>query len=238
MPNTRQSATANSAWAWPPRPKVPSHLRGHLFGDDLRYKVMLGIDYGNVFLREFFVEWRVESTADAAELPWGGGAILSCWSNGGVNYKCQVTRDEVEIWRDNLLPILFLAIDPGVAHVYRLELVGSESYTWFIDGEIVDSGIPEGAYPSFNPNMNFRTKAAWSGSMSRWDYIRYGTIPADAGGDFDSDGDVDDEDLYFFQDCLLGPDADGPGCRWADMNGDGNADGADIRLFVDAMLAP
>ena len=136
-----------------------------------------------------------------------------------------------------MLPIIFVPIEPGAPHTYRLELYGADTYAWFIDGQVVDSGVPEGAFPSSNPSMTWRTKAAWTGSTSRWDYIRYGTIPTDASGDFDSDGDVDDEDLYFFQDCLLGPDADGPGCRWADMNGDGNADGADIRLFVDAMFA-
>ena len=73
---------------------------------------------------------------------------------------------------------------------------------------------------------------------ARWDYVRYGVIPADHSGDFDSNGIVDQSDLYFFVDCLLAPDYDaaGPGCRWADMNGDGKADGADVQLFVRAML--
>jgi len=69
-------------------------------------------------------------------------------------------------------------------------------------------------------------------STTRWDYIRYGTIPDDASGDFDSDGDVDADDAYFFVDCLLGPGSLWPGCAWADMN----ADGDDVQAFVDAML--
>ena len=33
----------------------------------------------------FFVEWVVETTADRSEIPVGGGANISAWSNGGVN---------------------------------------------------------------------------------------------------------------------------------------------------------
>ena len=31
----------------------------------------------------FFMEWVVETDADASELPWGGGAAISAWSQGG-----------------------------------------------------------------------------------------------------------------------------------------------------------
>ena len=44
--------------------------------------------------------------------------------------------------------------------------------------------------------------------------------------------------MLFRSDCLLGPDAAGPGCQWADMNNDGTVNGNDIQLFADAMLAP
>ncbi len=187
---------------------------------------------------EFFIEWSIECDADRSEIPWGGGGLLSAWSNGGVNYHFVIASDQIRFLRDNQLPISYIDIEPGVPHTYRLELYGDEAYIWYIDSQIVDAGLPEGAFPSFNPHMNFRNKAGWLPNTTKWDYIRYGTIPQPASGDFDSSGIVDLEDLYFFNDCLLGPDADGPGCRWADMNGDRLVDGADIGLFVDALLAP
>ncbi len=187
---------------------------------------------------QWFVEWVVETDTDRSEIPWGGGPRLSAWSNGAVNYAFSMAGDQAKLNRDNTLPIIYVDIEPGVPHTYRLELYGDQAYVWYIDSEIVDAGVPEGAFPSFNPHMNFRNKAAWLPNTCKWDYIRYGVIPQPASGDFDSDGDADSDDLYFFQDCLLGPDADGPGCLWADMNGDRQVDGADIPLFVDALLAP
>jgi hypothetical protein len=169
-------------------------------------------------------------------MDWGGGAAISVWSNGPVNYRFTIAADRAELNRDNTLPIIRVPIATGVPHTYRLELVGSTSYTWFIDGQVIDTGLPEGPYPSFNPNMNFRAKAAWVGNTTSWDYIRYGTIPVPHSGDFNSDARVDEADLPFFLDCLLGPGSAWSGCRWADMNADGQADGADIQLFANAMM--
>ena len=109
---------------------------------------------------------------------------------------------------------------------------------WYIDNEIMVSDTPSGPYPAFFPTINWRTRSWWLDNTTEWDYIRYGTIPADGSGDFDSGGVVDQTDVFFFVDCLLGPDADGPGCRWADMNGDTITDGADIQLFAEAMIGP
>lgn len=77
-------------------------------------------------------------------------------------------------------------------------------------------------------------------SINFWDYVRYGVIPPEHSGDFNNNGAIDDTDLYYFVDCLLGPDYDdaGPGCTWADMNADGKADAADIQAFSTAMLNP
>ncbi|MBI5764095.1 MAG: hypothetical protein HZA51_11275 [Planctomycetes bacterium] len=75
-------------------------------------------------------------------------------------------------------------------------------------------------------------------SINIWDYVRYGVIPQEHSGDFNNNGTIDDTDLYYFVDCLLGPDYDaaGPGCKWADLNADGKADAADIQAFANAML--
>lgn len=183
----------------------------------------------------FFVEWRVQTTADKSELNWGGGAALSAASHGDVNYAFKIAADRAELNRDNLLPLAIADIDAGVPHTYRLELVGAVSYVWYIDGQVVDSGSPEGNYPSAEPFIVWRANVAFLPSTTQWDYIRYGTIPADGSGDFDSSGAVDANDVYFFLDCLLGPDSTGPGCRWADMNHDGATNAADIQQFVAAL---
>ncbi len=103
---------------------------------------------------------------------------------------------------------------------------------WYIDGVIVDQGVPEGQFPSFDPQMTWRAKAAWLPNTTVWDYIRYGTIPEDGSGDYDSDDDIDAHDFYFFQDYLLGPTANaGPGGRFADFDGDTDIDLADFAAF-------
>jgi len=186
---------------------------------------------------QFFVEWRVMTDGPKSEFTGVSPASVSAWSFGDVNYLFVIARDQAKLNRDNFLPIVFVDIEPDVPHTYRLELYGDAVYIWFIDGQVVDSGVPEGPYPSFFPAMNWRTKSWLFPNTTQWDYIRYGTIPQPGSGDFDSNGLVDQTDVYFFLDCLLGPDAAGPGCRWADMNNDGAADGADISLFVGAMLA-
>ncbi len=64
-------------------------------------------------------------------------------------------------------------------------------------------------------------------SQTQLDYIRYGVIPVDGSGDFDSDGGIDDNDQFFFEECLdnSGENVDaGPGCRWADFDGDTDVD--------------
>ncbi len=190
-------------------------------------------------VQTFFLQWRAQTDAPNSEMDWGGGAAISVWSYSGVNYLFKVAADRAELNRDNTLPIIRVPIAPGVPHSYYLELVGGASCAWYIDGQLIDSGVPEGAYPSYNPNANFRAKAAFVGNTTSWDYIRYGTIPVAQSGDYDGNGVVDGNDFYFFVDCILSSEADssGPGCRWADMNGDGKADGADIQLFVAAMLA-
>ena len=187
----------------------------------------------------FFIEWRCQADGESSELTWGAPAVFVAGSLGPVDYWFAMARDEVWFTRDiDFAVFLVLDIEPDVPHTYRLEIHGDMLYVWYIDSQVVHSDVPGGAYPANTPSITWHVQSAFLESAVKLDYIRYGTIPVDASGDFDSDGDVDDGDLYFFQDCLLGPDADGPGCRWADMNGDGNADGADIRLFVDAMLAP
>ncbi len=180
----------------------------------------------------FFAEWVVESDADRSEIRWGGGASMALGNSYGIGYAFFIAGDQAKLNRDNSLPIIFVDLEPGVPHTHRLELYGADLYVWYIDGVIVDQGVPEGPFPSFNPRITWRAKASWLPNTTVWDYIRYGTIPEDGSGDYDSDDDIDGHDFYFFQDYLSGPEADaGPGGRFADFDGDTDVDLADFAAF-------
>jgi hypothetical protein len=191
----------------------------------------------------FFVEWVVHSTADRSEIPWGGGAALAVGNDYGICYTFFIAADQAELNRDVHLPAVFVDFDSTIAHTHRLELYnvdgpcGDQCYIWYIDGEIVAEGIPEGAFPSFNPDIVWRAKAAWEGNTTTWQYIRHGLIPVDGSGDYDSDGDVDGDDYYYFAECIERSAPDEPafaGCAWADMDGDGDVDCDDWVIFAAA----
>ena len=58
-------------------------------------------------------------------------------------------------------------------------------------------------------------------------------------GDFDHDGDVDQEDFGDFQACLSGPGVPySPGCADADFNGDGYVDYDDFNAFQPCVSGP
>jgi hypothetical protein len=185
----------------------------------------------------FFVEWRCKTDAPRSEIGGVGGSTINS-VGGGVSYHVTMADDQVRLRRDNSIPWLYLDIAPGVFHTHRVESYGDYLYVYYIDGVEFDSGVPEGAFPNADARIIWGAKMWMTPSTNHWDYVRYGTIPEPGSGDYDSDGDVDDADLAAFHDCLLGPDAAGPGCSWADMDGNGITDGQDIGLFVDALLAP
>ncbi|MHC4063646.1 MAG: hypothetical protein ACYSUI_03990 [Planctomycetota bacterium] len=185
----------------------------------------------------FFVEWRIEADGDRSELPWGAPAVLSAWSQGPVTYWFAIARDQVEFVQDDFVVVLYVDLEPGLPHTLRLELYGARLYVWYIDTEIVHSDVPGALYPSYTPSITWGAQSAYLESNVKWDYIRYGTIPEPGSGDYDSDGTVDLDDLYFFQECLSngGPETDaGPGCRFADFDDDTDVDLDDYAAFAAA----
>jgi hypothetical protein len=181
----------------------------------------------------FFVEWRCISDAPNTEIPGTGGSVLNAVGFNVINHFT-ITEDKVRIWRGNTVPFVFVDIESGVPHTYRVEHYADQLYIYYIDGEIVDSGIPRGGFPNASARIIWGSKMWWTPSTNEWDYVRYGTIPEAGSGDFDSDEDVDLRDFYFFDECVTngGPGVEaGPGCLWADLDGDGDVDFADMGLF-------
>ncbi len=187
----------------------------------------------------FFSEFRVLTDGDRSEIPGGAPTVVAMSCFCAVNYHVTVARDLVKFLRDVDLPIWLIDIEPGVPHTYRIEL-HPDRYAFYIDGDVADEGVPEGPFPAHDSRISWRGRSWYLPCHNAWDYIRYGVIPEDASGDYDSDDDVDRRDFYFFHECLTnvrpgingGPDQDaGPGCRFADTDFDSDVDLQDVAVF-------
>jgi hypothetical protein len=165
--------------------------------------------------------------------------VVALGNDAGGGYNITVARDLVKFLRDVDLPIGFIEIEPDVPYTYRIELY-SGRYAFYIDAYLIDEGVADGPFLAYNPRISWRGKSWYLPCHNAWDYIRYGVIPVDGSGDYDSDGAVTHDDFYVFHECLTnerlgingGPDADaGPGCRFADFDGDSDTDLLDVAEF-------
>lgn len=127
-------------------------------------------------LPTWFLEWVVVSDGPEA---FGAVAPATIAAGGitGILYHFVIARDKMRFLRDPLLPILIVDIEPDVPHTYRLELAGAESYRFSIDDVEVDSGVPEGPYPTADSSITFGHRAAIEASTTRWDRIEFGMTP-------------------------------------------------------------
>jgi len=190
----------------------------------------------------FFLTWREITDSPRSVMSHTPNVVVVASSVTSVLFHFRVTTDRVELLRGDAGgggSIFDVDIQPGVLHTYYLALHGDLSYVWYIDGAVANSGQYPSTFPDGSSAIQWGARCFTTDppQNAKWDFVRYGVIPADHGGDFNNNGVVDETDVYFFVDCLLGPgyDAAGPGCRWADMNADGKTDGADIQLIVAAM---
>ncbi|MCH7595613.1 MAG: hypothetical protein IID35_03555 [Planctomycetes bacterium] len=202
------------------------------------------------FVGRFFVEWR--AMTDNPEWlidEWQVTAVVVAGGNAGTFYHVVMTESAAVLLRDVSIPRVIVPISVGEPHTYRIE-VYSDEYVWYIDGVVVDSGVPEGPYP--DPNASVTWGGRWHGFDAEiaWDYVRFGDIPEDASGNYDCDfgkgpkGPVDEvapDDYRFFVECMTndGPDLfggpennAGPGCRFADFDFDGDIDLFDFAEFA------
>jgi len=182
----------------------------------------------------FFIEWQVESTGSREEIDGVAPAAMVAAGFSGVGYNFVISKDLVRFARDFVPGLTWIRIEPDVPHTYRLELFEAELFIVYVDGEEIIRGEPNGPFPRARDVISCRGKSWYLESTNRWDYVRYGVIPEDGSGDFDSDDDVDEDDYYFFHECLAasGPDIDaGPGCRFADFDNDSDVDLEDFAVF-------
>ncbi len=179
----------------------------------------------------FFAEFRCQTSGDASEFVGRAPAAFDLWSYGPVGYHFTVAKDSAKL-TDNDLVTTYADIAAGIPHTFRIEIFGGDWFAWYVDGVVAASGVPTAPYPAYDPGINWVASAYYLDTTTWLDYIRYGDIPADASGDFDSSGVIDGEDFYFFGEYFSGEGVDaGPGARWADFDGDTDVDCADWDAF-------
>jgi hypothetical protein len=187
----------------------------------------------------FFTEFRLQTNGDRSEIPRGAPTVVVLFNSFDVIYHITVSRDLIKFARDIDLPIWFFEIEARVPHTYRIELY-PDRYVFYVDGYVADQGLPEGPFPAYDSRVTWLGRSWDLPCENSWDYIRYGVLPLDASGDYDSDDAVTLDDFYFVHECLTnrrpgingGPGQDaGPGCRFADFDSDTDVDLLDIAEF-------
>ena len=205
-------------------------------GDRDRYVRSLADFVGE---EEFFIEFRMFTDGDSSEIPGIAPASLVAGGFFVVSYDFVISRDLVRFQRDDFQVTIFVEIEPGVPHTYRLELYGPDAYIVYIDGEEINSGVPGAQYPKDENDLMAWSASAWFlPNTTQWDYVRLGTTPQTSSGDFNTNSAVDFYDLYFFQECLTTEAGGWAGCAWADMDANGAVNCDDWTLFVKAWTDP
>jgi hypothetical protein len=121
------------------------------------------------------LSWRM--ITDGPEAFWDvAPASIVAGGQSGVKYHFTIAKDQVRFLRDPYIPLVFADIDPAIPHTYRLELRGSGSYRFSIDGSEIDAGVPEGPYPTDDSFIVFGATASIEASTTRWDYIEFGPL--------------------------------------------------------------
>ncbi len=223
--------------------RLPKGSEGPL-GETNLYRIELA---GFAGVPSFFVEWRVLTDNPAWLLDlWQVPAALSA-SGNETTYHTTLTDSVARFLRHVVLPIVYVNIELKAPHTYRLEVVDTEIFTWYIDGQVLETGAPIRAYPDPTAFLIWGARRSYVDATTAWDYVRFGRIPDDASGDYDSDGAVTGSDYYFFHDCLTedgpgifgGPDKNaGPGCRFADFDADTAVNLLDFAEFQNLFNGP
>lgn len=189
----------------------------------------------------FFFEWRaITDNPEWLIYKFQVPTVVVAGGNVGVIYHVVMTESAAVLYRDINIPWVVVSFSVDEPHTYRVEVFADE-YVWYVDGVVVDSGVPEGPYPDPNARITWGIEGNDDvTATTAWDFVRVGRIPDEASGDYDSDAAVTLIDQYFVADCLTkdgpgifgGPGNDaGPGCRFADLDADGDVDLLDFAAF-------
>jgi len=182
----------------------------------------------------FFVEWRAITDNPGWLLDKDATPVAVSAAGNTPSYHTTSTADAIQLRHTVTVPDIVVPVVPDVPHTVRLEFPTSNSYTWYLDGQEVVSGTSTAPYPDTSSFLIWGVRRSYVDSTTRWDYIRFGVIPQDGSGDYDSDGALTLFDHYFVRECMAdgGPDTNaGPGCRFADFDGDTDADLLDFAEF-------
>jgi hypothetical protein len=127
-------------------------------------------------VEDFFVEWVVETDIPASILEVSGvGTNLTIGGNSPAFYHTTITDERVQLARSTSIPLVFVDIEPGVPHKYRIELTPS-SFKWLIDDEVVHSGTPLAPFPTDASYLVWGSRHYLFDNNSGWDYVKYGVI--------------------------------------------------------------
>jgi hypothetical protein len=153
----------------------------------------------------------------------------------GASYHFTVGNDEV-LFRRYAVPFVYVELESGSPHRFRLELYGETSYILFIDDEVADSGVPEAEFfPGVNPGIVFWAQYYGEEHITQLDYLRFGPIPIAGSLDCDSSGDVSHYDHLLLADYLRGPQTPFPrGWDCADADADTDIDLLDFAELQNA----
>ena len=189
----------------------------------------------------WFYEYRVIATADGAEIPNGAPTVLAAANFFGNAYHCTVASDRIKLSGDIDLPILFLDVEEGVPHTIRLELFNDPppaTFHWYVDSELVLEGLADSPFPDFNSTITWQGRTWMQPTLNSWFYIRAGDIPIAGSADFNSDGEVDEFELFYIEECIersaSGEPAD-PSCQWSDINADNTVDCTDWQIIKNTL---
>jgi len=155
-------------------------------GQDHFYKASLA-DYAGA--PRLFAEWRVITDGPQSEMVDVAPSSFVLSGQRGITYHYVIARDQV-LWRGGTnYDYLFVDMEPGVPHVFRVDLYCEWWYEWTLDGRVIDAGRPEGAYPTEDSVISWGARAACFASTTAYDYIQYGVpkeprIDCDAIDDF------------------------------------------------------
>ena len=97
-------------------------------------------------------------------------AVLVVANDSGVFYHFIIAEDSLQFNRGYQFPLIHVDFDPG-PHLFRLELRGTDSYRFTMDAVEIDTGVPEGPFPTPDSRITFGARAAIEASTTRWDYV-------------------------------------------------------------------